>query len=520
MMSLEYTPYIWPFICSFIITVVLGVYAYGRRHVLAATTFTWLMVTLAIWTFCYTMELLTTTLEGKTFWAQAKYFGAAPGPIVWFILSLQLTQNDRWLNLPLQLALGAFGIITIFVVFTNSYHHWFWTSVEMVAGFPETQAEHGFYFWVYAGISYFLILVSLIIYFLYYRTTPAIYRTQALLLGLGGFIPLGGRILEDFFGIDLFPKVDNIILLFFVSGVLFALAIFRYGALNIVHIAHGLVIQNIGAGIIVLDMLERVVELNPYAQQLVGQARGSVVGQVIGTALPTWPKLPEQVDAETEMTLALEGADRCFHIQRTQIKTDNGVPAGYTVVLLDITARKQAERQLEALARTDALTSLTNRRYFYELAEAELARAQRYQKLLTIILFDIDHFKQINDTYGHPAGDAVLKAVATECQQSLRTTDSIARFGGEEFIVLLAEDTVAGTLQMAERLRQVVESLEILVEQKTIRVTISLGLAHLFQGQDLTLDALIKQADDRLYKSKTSGRNRVSAGEPSLSTTQ
>src|SRR5262249_31942799 len=161
-------------------------------------------------TFCYIMELSSATLQGKIFWASAKYFGSAPGPVAWFILALQLTKNDRWLTPPLRVGLWGFAIVTCFVVFTNDLHHWFWTKIMLVEGLPETQAEHGFYFWLYAAITYAFVVTSVVLFFRYYRTTPPLYRRQAALMALGGFVPLGGRILEDFFKIDLFPKVDNV----------------------------------------------------------------------------------------------------------------------------------------------------------------------------------------------------------------------------------------------------------------------------------------------------------------------
>jgi diguanylate cyclase (GGDEF)-like protein len=508
MVQLEYTPFIWPFVASLVITMMLGIYAYRRRHLPAASIFAMVMLALVIWTFCYIMELSSVTLEGKIFWASAKYFGASSGPVAWFILALHLTKNDHWLTTPVQMALWAFAIITCFVVFTNDFHHWFWTNIYLVEGFPETQSEHGFFFWVYAAIVYSFILTSVILFFQYYRTTPAFYRRQALLLALGGFVPLGGRILEDFFKIDLFPKVDNVILLFLLSGMLFAIAIFRYSALHIVHIGHNLVIQNISAGIIVLDMFERVVELNPYAKALMRSTDAPTIGKPLHEILDGWPQLAITPGAEQEVAVPYGAGERCFQLQSSQIKAENGAPAGYAVVLFDITARKHAERQLAALARTDPLTGITNRRHFYELAEAEFARARRYQRPLAIMMFDIDHFKQINDTYGHLVGDEAIKFVAAECQRHLRTTDILARYGGEEFICLLDEGNQADACRIAERVRHVIAESRLNVDQQTIQMTISIGIASL-HNREMTLSDLINQADQALYASKSNGRNQV-----------
>src|SRR5687768_7094059 len=150
MFHLEYTPFIWAFVVSLVLTTTLGIYAYRQRHLPAASTFAVLMFAMSIWTFCYVMELLTVTLEGKIFWTSAKYFGSTLGPVIWFVLALRLTKNSHWLTPLLQLFLWAFGIITCFIVFTNEFHHWYWTEVYLVEGLPETKAKYGFYFWFYA----------------------------------------------------------------------------------------------------------------------------------------------------------------------------------------------------------------------------------------------------------------------------------------------------------------------------------------------------------------------------------
>jgi diguanylate cyclase (GGDEF)-like protein len=509
MFHLEYTPYIWTFVISLIITTVLGIYAYRHRHLHTASTFALLMFALSVWTFCYVMELSTVTLEGKIFWASAKYFGSTLGPIVWFVLALHLTKNSHWLTPQLQMFFWAFGIITCFVVFTNEFHHWYWTDIYLVEGLPETKAKHGFYFWVYAAMIHLISLTSVVLFFRYYRTTPDFYRRQALLIALGGFVPASGRIVEDFFKIDLFPNVDNVILLFLLSGIFFALAIFRYGAFHIVHIAHSLVIQNISAGIIVLDMSEHVVELNPYAKALMHSASSPTIGKPLGEVLAKWPKLEIKPGAEQEVAVPSSGGEQWFQLQCSQIKSENGEDAGYAVVLFDITARKHAEQQLVALARTDPLTGIINRRFFYELAETEFARARRYQRPLSILMIDIDHFKNINDTYGHLVGDEVIKFLSVECKRQLRTTDIFARFGGEEFICLLHEENPQDACQTAERIRRAIAASRFAVAEQAIEITISIGIASLCSGET-TLSELINQADQALYLSKSNGRNRVS----------
>jgi diguanylate cyclase (GGDEF)-like protein len=234
-----------------------------------------------------------------------------------------------------------------------------------------------------------------------------------------------------------------------------------------------------------------------------------VIGQPLQAVLAGWPVLDIEQGAGREIVLDHAGEEACYYVQSSQIRTGDGAPAGYTLVLFDITARKHAERQLERLARTDPLTGTINRRSFFELAEAEWSRAQRYGRRPAVVMFDIDHFKQVNDRYGHQAGDAVLKHVADLCQKQMRAGDLFARYGGEEFICLVCEGEREAAAILAERLREIVERSQAVFGTQTISVTVSLGVAYVpgEGGQGLT--ELISCADRMLYQSKADGRNRV-----------
>ena len=172
-----------------------------------------------------------------------------------------------------------------------------------------------------------------------------------------------------------------------------------------------------------------------------------------------------------------------------------------------LVANEAARQQLELLANRDGLTGLTNRRHFMLLAEQELARAQRYRRSLTVGMADLDHFKRLNDTYGHAAGDAVLKAFAALVGDTLRQSDLSCRYGGEEFAFLFPEVGIDEARRLAERLRERFSELEIrLPDGRLVRVTFSMGLAD---ATVLPLEGALKLADEALYEAKRSGRNRI-----------
>jgi diguanylate cyclase (GGDEF)-like protein/PAS domain S-box-containing protein len=510
----QYTIYVLPFIVSTVILFWLGMYSLRfRDKVETAGLFSLQNFAMGIWTLCYALELSSKTLEGKIFWAKMKYLGATTGPVLWFIFSLYYTNHRNWLTTPLKLLLGFFIVFTLGVVFTNELHHWYWTKIFIKPGFPETQSEHGFYFWIYAACIYLLILGSVLIYINYYRTVPIYFHRQSILLVIGTFLPLGIRILEDFVGWDPFPKIDNVVLFLLLSAVLYAIALFRFSALEIVPIAHNLVVQNINSGILVLDVLGHVVEINPFAKKLIGANSGHAIGKSLDEVLKDWPAIgySSQIGEqhEQEISLQQENDFLYFLIQISPIRNERGKAFGHVVVFVDITDRKKAEMELECLARTDVLTGVTNRRHFFELAETQFASAQRYNHPLAVLLVDVDHFKQVNDHYGHLTGDLVLQVIAKECQNHLRSSDAFARYGGEEFICLLPEQNEAGALDTAERIRQIIEQTEVVFEHQSICVTASIGVALLREEAGLTLEGLIDRADQALYKSKYGGRNRV-----------
>ncbi|HEX2732584.1 MAG TPA: GGDEF domain-containing protein [Polyangiaceae bacterium] len=178
-------------------------------------------------------------------------------------------------------------------------------------------------------------------------------------------------------------------------------------------------------------------------------------------------------------------------------------------------ANARMMKRLEDLATTDGLTGLLNKRALTEVARQKLRSAQRFKKPLSVIIGDIDHFKRVNDQFGHDVGDQVIQGFADVLRKGKRETDAVARFGGEEFVIVCEETDTQGALLLAERIRTELAGVEFHSSQGALRVTCSLGVATLpASGQDW--DALFKSADEALYSSKRSGRNRVTAWSPSM----
>ncbi|MCP4091330.1 MAG: GGDEF domain-containing protein [Gammaproteobacteria bacterium] len=190
------------------------------------------------------------------------------------------------------------------------------------------------------------------------------------------------------------------------------------------------------------------------------------------------------------------------------------------VLFASVTLRNSIKRQREleeALiqqAEIDKMTGIYNRRKFEELLQWNIQIFDRYKNNTSILLLDIDHFKEVNDSFGHHVGDEVLIAVVDACIKSLRKSDIIGRYGGEEFIAMLPLTPPEEAFIVAEKLRQSIASTPIPTKQGSIDVTVSIGIAHFGDIVDLSLDSITMQADDRLYQAKKQGRNQTVSAQP------
>ena len=175
---------------------------------------------------------------------------------------------------------------------------------------------------------------------------------------------------------------------------------------------------------------------------------------------------------------------------------------------INITERKNLAEQLKELSEKDGLTGVYNRRYFMQIFDQEFSIAKRYKTKLSVLLIDIDNFKDINKTYGHDGGDAVLKTLVLHCEENLRQSDLFARYSGGEFIVMLQNTPSLGAAIIAERIRASIEELAIIDENDAIKFTISIGISLVLEN-DASSTAVISRADAALYRAKQKGRNRI-----------
>lgn len=219
------------------------------------------------------------------------------------------------------------------------------------------------------------------------------------------------------------------------------------------------------------------------------------------------PETPDSVPVETALDTGGKHREVIIGRSRLDHPTSKGGRVG---TITDITERKEMERRLRELATTDDLTGALNRRAFFAAITQEAERAGRYGSQMSLVMIDLDHFKQVNDRFGHAAGDRALRLAAQAMRSGLRDIDVLGRLGGEEFAVLLPQTPLAGALEVAERLRAAIAQIAIPVDPAptTIGLTASLGVAER-QNNESGLDRILLRADAALYRAKDEGRNRV-----------
>jgi diguanylate cyclase (GGDEF)-like protein/PAS domain S-box-containing protein len=262
-------------------------------------------------------------------------------------------------------------------------------------------------------------------------------------------------------------------------------------------------------GVALCDRSGRIMLANAALDRLVGYPAGCLPGAELSMLLPR-TGIGEAAAAAAERREGVaRRADGALVPVEVSLGSFTAEGESYLLATIrDIGRRLQTEKQLRDSATYDGLTGVLNRATLLQVGEVEILRSRRYGRHFSVIMIDIDHFKAINDTHGHPAGDTVLHAVAETCRSSLRTCDVIGRYGGEEFALLLPETGIEGAVRVAERVRRRVAELRLPGIDRA--PTISAGVAALNAGI-FELGALIAAADRALYRAKRAGRDRVDA---------
>lgn len=277
--------------------------------------------------------------------------------------------------------------------------------------------------------------------------------------------------------------------------------------------------------VVIVDNSHRIVLFNHGAELMFGYPEKETRGERLDLLMPERFQLQneailEEIGAETTGKISQQRRTRQLHCRRKDgneftasaqiLRLTQGGAIYYAAIFRDISQSKKTEEELLRLAATDPLTGAYNRREFSLMVEREALRSHRYHHALSLIMFDLDLFKKLNDSYGHSAGDKALQRFTTLCTNTLRNVDIFGRWGGEEFVALLPETDIEGASIIAERLRKIVGESVLTYNEHKISFTVSIGIAQ-FKDGETTIEGPLSRADSAVYDAKKAGRNRISA---------
>lgn len=498
---------------GFVFLVALYVIICGRQQRVAIPFFVLLLVS-SIYAFAYGFELGAHDARGFYECFRLKYVGVTFVPFAFLYLALVFTTPGR--KVPRGLLAAAFALSAGFLalVETNDVHRLFFSSIGVsdAAPFPTAAIVPGPFFLALTAYYVLSMAVCAVLYIARFFRAGSIERGRLALMIASSVLALvelalaiAGKIPWNLDG--------GPFLLMIISGFM-AYGILRVGLFDIAAIARKKVFRAMDEAVFVLLSDFEILDCNPAASFFFPDIDKAVPGANLHTVLPRFASFCSELPVDGIGAFEVEVADEIRHlsVNKIGIAGSREAPDGIALIVRDITEERKRLLMLEELATRDDLTGILNRRQWTHLAEREYARSRRNGMPISVLMIDIDRFKEINDTWGHAAGDDALRLITKEIADNLRITDCFGRLGGEEFAILLPETDPETAALTAERLRAAVASVELGIEGRPVSVTISLGIASLFHDdEDPSFESVLVRADGALYRAKQNGRNRVEA---------
>lgn len=528
------------FFLTGIFSILIGFVAWKQKQTPSGNIFAAIMLSIAIWCFSDALEMLAISLETKILCSQISYLGRQFCPVLLLLLAIRLSNPSKRLPHSLNLLLFLPPVIFIILAWTNAWHGYIWANFIRIPDSNLYIYEHGPVFWVMMGWSYSVLGLATINLIAKSLKLHPVYRFQSVVLILAIILPLGFNIIYVT-GWSPIPAVDFSGIGFFINAFVLYAVITRVKFLDLEPVSRDYLMENLDIGILVLDQHGRILEFNPTLTTILNLSTPPVIGQNYRTYLPVshlslfqeyFESPPSPTNPELHaLEFSISGKNLIF--QLTYLRDPHDTVINRMLTLRDITTAKQAEQRLLELNRQlndqleqiqslqnrlreeavrDPLTGLFNRRYLEITLEHEFSRARRENLPISLIMVDIDHFKDLNDHSGHAAGDAILVSLGVILRQSVREGDIACRYGGEEFLLVLPGCYQSSAFKRAEEVRHLVELSQIEYGQDILGITLSCGVATFPQHGNCPLETIIA-ADKALYSAKAAGRNCTRTAE-------
>ncbi|MCE5253561.1 MAG: EAL domain-containing protein [Actinomycetia bacterium] len=487
----------------------LGWYAWNYRSLPGALTLAVTALLAALWAVAGVGELAVAGLQNKVIWANIQYVSITLLPVSWLALAIDYSGRRRWLTLRRVLALSVIPLATQVLLWSDPYHHLMRATVwlDTTGSYPVVGRTFGPWFWVHCAYSYTLLAIAIGIIAATLVSTPYFYRRPPLALLIGCLIPVASNV-AFVFAPSVMPAFDFTPVAAAFGGLLIAWALFQIRILNLVPVARHTLVENLSEGMLVLDEFDRVVDVNRSAQELIGRPKTSILSQPISQCWKAWAQIaaPHAAGAnQADLCLGEDGCQSYYEVKWSPLFRHDRI-VGRIVGFRDITERVLMEENLRRQTLTDSLTGLPNRTLFMSRLEESIRLARRREDaVFAVLVLDLDWFKLVNDSIGHLAGDVLLQSVAVKLTGCVREVDTVARMGGDEFMILLNSITSARDIlpvidRIQEELRRPVP-----FEQQEMAAACSIGVV-IWNPTFEDPEDILRAADTAMYQAKEAGR--------------
>ncbi len=513
------------------ISLIIAGMAWRRRTAPGGATLAWLMLAVVEWSVVVALEQAAVGQPAKILWSKLEYVGMNSAIALLLIFALRYTRRDRWLTRPGVVLMWVIPVLNVIMAVTNAWHGLVWTGFSpSPAGNNLLVYHHGAWFFIMVASAYTYLFTAGVLLIRKAFRSSVLSRRQAGSVLLAMVAPWAANIIYVF-ELSPLPGLNMTPMGFTVSGLILVWSIVGLRLFDLVPIARDTLVEHMSDGVLVLDAQNRIVDTNEAVRQFVG-ASAANIGQSADVVLSKWPDILRMChdNAACHVETLLDQEAPCFvDVRISPLQDRSGYLTGRLIIFRDITKRYQAETRLQQANRRlkeqlteievlqaklreqairDTLTGLLNRRYLEETLPRELAKAARERHSVAVIMLDIDHFKEINDSFGHKAGDLVLQALGRLLRTHTRGGDIASRYGGEEFVLVLPGLAIEAAYQRAEQLRTAFEELRLKWVGSMLSATISAGIAT-YPGHGKTEEELLRVADQAMYAAKAAGRNCV-----------
>ena len=461
-----------------------------------------------VYLFGYLLELTSSHAEEAYTGIKILYVGSYfTGVFAFFFIADYLNFRIHLLYVKVPMVLLA--IASVLIMWTTKYHHLVYRNYSFETGYYHhlAFAPGALYSVIHTYPTICMLMaMGLLVYQL--KRWRGKYRRQLLIFLLCVAIPF---IAEGIYYITIITKI-NVHQIYFtphsmaIMSFFLYIGVIRYNLFEVISIATVSAMDHIREGFVLVDEDDNYLSCNPEARKILPGIKELMKGETIFSAAG-WPEELNPLESGTvEFPIAGEET-RYYRASISPVLAHNKTLVGKIILIRDTTESVVLMKELENAAYMDALTGLYNRKHFTKLALVDIERALRSDQSIYAAMLDLDFFKNVNDTYGHAAGDLVLKVTAGIIRQTIRSYDLLGRYGGEEFVLLITDLDASEACKLMERIRENMEHCAINYEGQEIKITCSIGLAK-FTSND-TLETSVKKADEALYIAKKSGRNQV-----------